>query len=138
MIRVEIVNPGRGAVNSIPLVPITLDVILFARLLYGGRVSLTIGVVGALGATTIGVTLGLIAGYYQGSKFNFVDDFLMWFITTLNSIPTLMLLILIGAVMPPLRERLQTDYGIVLSSSGILILVLVDDIVDIYDAPDSW
>ena len=97
---------------------------LFARVLYGGRVSLTIGVVGAFGATTIGVALGLIAGYYQGSKFNFIDDFLMWFITTLNSIPTLMLLILIGAVMPPLRERLQTDFDIVLSSSGILILVL--------------
>lgn len=72
-----------------------------ARLLYGGRVSLGIGVTAAFFSTILGVSLGLISGFYQGSKFSFVDDFIMWFITTLNSIPTLLLLILLTSVFKP-------------------------------------
>lgn len=73
----------------------------FARLLYGGRVSLAIALVAAVAASLIGVSIGLTAGYYQGGPFGIVDDLIMWFITTLNSIPTLMLLILLGAVLRP-------------------------------------
>lgn len=72
-----------------------------ARILYGGRVSLAIALVSAVAAMFIGVSIGLVAGYYQGGTFGFVDDLIMWFITTLNSIPTLMLLILLGAVLKP-------------------------------------
>ncbi len=74
---------------------------LLARLLYGGRVSLGIGFAGAISATLIGVTIGLIAGYYQGGRYRFIDDAVMWFVTTLNSLPTLMLLILIASVLTP-------------------------------------
>jgi peptide/nickel transport system permease protein len=74
---------------------------LLARLLYGGRVSLGIGFAGAISATLIGVTIGLIAGYYQGGRFRFIDDAVMWFVTTLNSLPVLMLLILIASVLTP-------------------------------------
>lgn len=68
-----------------------------ARLLYGGQVSLTIGFMAALATTAIGVTLGLIAGYNVGGRFGFLDDIIMWVITTLSSIPGLMLLILISS-----------------------------------------
>lgn len=74
---------------------------VLARLLYGGRVSLGIGFAGALSATVIGVTIGLVAGYYQGGRFRLVDDLIIWFVTTLNSLPTLMLLILIASVLTP-------------------------------------
>lgn len=74
---------------------------LLARLLYGGRVSISIGIIAAFASTVLGVTLGLIAGYYQGGRFSFVDDFMTWFITTLNSIPTLLLLILLTSVLTP-------------------------------------
>lgn len=74
---------------------------LFARLLYGGQVSLAIGVLAAFATTAIGVSLGVIAGYNQGGQFGFIDDLLMWFITTLTSIPSLMLLILISALFNP-------------------------------------
>ncbi len=73
----------------------------FARLLYGGRVSLSIGFTATIFATLVGVSLGLVAGYYQGGRFGFVDDLILWFITTLNSIPSLMLLILIASVLTP-------------------------------------
>jgi peptide/nickel transport system permease protein len=79
---------------------------MFSRLLYGGRVSLTVGIAAAFGATTIGVTLGLLTGYYQGGSFTLIDDFMTWFITTLNSIPLLMLLILIAAVVIPSIQTL--------------------------------
>ena len=39
---------------------------LFARLLYGGRVSLTVGISAAVISVLIGVPLGLIAGYFRG------------------------------------------------------------------------
>lgn len=74
---------------------------MLARVLYGGRVSLLIGYVGAIASATVGVTVGLIAGFYQGGRFGIVDDLIMWFITTLNSIPTLLLLILIASVATP-------------------------------------
>jgi len=95
---------------------------LFARLLYGGQVSLKIAFSAAILSTTIGVTIGLIAGYYQGGPFGFIDDIIMWFITTLNSIPTLMLLILIASVLTPSVETLILVLTII-SWTGTMRLV---------------
>lgn len=74
---------------------------MLARLLYGGRVSMVIGFSVAIFSVVIGVSLGLIAGYYQGGAFGFIDDAIMWFVTTLASIPLLLLLILIASVFTP-------------------------------------
>jgi peptide/nickel transport system permease protein len=68
-----------------------------SRLLYGGRISLAIGFSAAAVSMTIGVAIGLIAGFFGG----IVDDFLMWFINTLQSIPTLFLLLIIVALFAP-------------------------------------
>ena len=95
---------------------------MFARLLYGGRVSLMVGVVAAFGATTIGVTLGLLTGYYQGGPFTIIDDFMTWFITTLNSIPLLMLLILIASVVIPSIQTLIVVLALV-SWTGTMRLI---------------
>jgi peptide/nickel transport system permease protein len=72
-----------------------------ARLLYGGRVSLGIGVSAAVVSLLIGATLGVIAGFYQGGPFGFVDDIMMWGIITLNSIPSFFLLLIISAMLNP-------------------------------------
>lgn len=74
---------------------------MLARLLYGGRVSILIGIAAATISIFIGVTLGLLTGFYQGGPLGFIDDGLMWLITTLNSIPTLLLLILLASVLAP-------------------------------------
>lgn len=71
----------------------------FSRLLYGARVSLGIAFSSAVISITIGVVLGLLSGFYQGGALKIVDDLLMWFITTLNSIPTLFLLIILVAAL---------------------------------------
>lgn len=73
-----------------------------ARLLYGGRISLTIGFLGASITIGIGIVLGMFTGYFGGV----VDDVMNWVITTLDSIPTLYLLILISTVMRPSAEAL--------------------------------
>ena len=67
------------------------------RLLYGGRVSLAVGFVAALVNLTIGIVLGISAGYFRGV----VDDLFTWFVQTLLSIPTLFLLLIIAAIWEP-------------------------------------
>jgi len=67
------------------------------RLFYGGQVSLFVGFVAAFIQLTIGVLLGLVAGYRRGR----IDDVITWFITTLNSIPGIFLLIIFSALFTP-------------------------------------
>lgn len=62
------------------------------RVLYGARISLFIGVFGALVSMGIGIALGLTAGYFRG----WWDDVVVWLVTTLSNIPILFLLIMIG------------------------------------------
>jgi peptide/nickel transport system permease protein len=64
------------------------------RLLYGARVSLFIGSLGALTALVIGLSMGVTAGYFRGRW----DDVVVWIVTTLNSIPILYLLLIIGVL----------------------------------------
>jgi peptide/nickel transport system permease protein len=66
-----------------------------ARLLYAGQISLGIAFTAAIVSLIIGVSLGILTGYYGG----IVDDVINWIITTLNSIPTLFLLLIVSAVV---------------------------------------
>ncbi|MCB0135853.1 MAG: ABC transporter permease, partial [Caldilineaceae bacterium] len=65
----------------------------FTRLLYGGRISLTVGIFAALVATTIGAVLGAVAGFYGGST----DNVLMRFTEVIIAIPSLPLLIILSS-----------------------------------------
>ena len=70
---------------------------VFARFLYGGRLSLRVGVIAiALGAT-IGITIGLIAGYYGG----WLDAASSWLTDVLLSFPDILLALAIIAVLGP-------------------------------------
>lgn len=73
-----------------------------ARLLHAGRVSLGIGFFGAMISLAIGLLFGTMTGYFGGV----VDDLMNWVITTLDSIPSLYLLILISAIFAPTAEAL--------------------------------
>ncbi len=79
-----------------------------ARLLYAGQVSLSVGFIAASLALTIGVSLGIITGYYGGV----VDDFINWVIATLNSIPSLFLLLIVAAVLQPSPQTLIIVLGL--------------------------
>ncbi len=69
----------------------------FLRLIYGGRVSLAIAYSASALSIVIGVTLGMIAGFYGG----WVDDGLIWFINTLESIPAIFLLLIASTIWSP-------------------------------------
>jgi len=66
----------------------------FVRLLYGGRISLSIGLVAALINLFLGVLVGAVAAFYG----KVVDDLVVWLINTLRSIPTLFLLIIVSVL----------------------------------------
>jgi oligopeptide transport system permease protein len=63
----------------------------FARVLWGGRISLLVGLVGTLVSLIIGVTYGAVSGYVGGR----VDDFLMRVVDILYSLPYIFLVILL-------------------------------------------
>ena len=72
-----------------------------SRLLYGARVSLGIGFSAALVSLLVGTTVGVVAGFYQGGRFGLIDDLIMWSVITLNSVPSLFLLLIISAMLSP-------------------------------------
>ena len=88
------------------------------RLLYGGRVSLAVGFVAALVNLTVGVAIGLTAGYFRG----WIDDLFTWFVTTLNSIPTIFLLLIFAAIWEPGPVTLTIVIGL-LFWTGISLYV---------------
>ena len=63
-----------------------------ARVVYGGRVSLLVGVLAMLMSVTIGVTVGILAGYLGG----IIDGILMRIVDILQSIPWLILVTVIS------------------------------------------
>jgi peptide/nickel transport system permease protein len=88
---------------------------LFTRILYGGRVSLSVGLMVVCITLSIGVPIGSIAGFYGG----WIDNILMRIIDATLSIPSLMFLILLSAI---LRE---TDLPFVKSNSVMTIAVVL-------------
>lgn len=70
---------------------------ILTRLAYGGRISITVAFLATLCELTIGLGIGLIAGYAGG----WVDSVLMRLVDVLLSIPSLPLLILISTLYRP-------------------------------------
>ena len=68
---------------------------IFIRLMYGGRISLTLGFVVVILETIIGIILGGISGYFGGK----VDQLIMRIVDVLNCIPTLPILLIASVVI---------------------------------------
>ncbi|MDV4151513.1 ABC transporter permease [Clostridium sp. AL.422] len=69
----------------------------FVRTLYGGRVSLTVGILAMLISTSIGVAAGTISGYYGGK----IDNILMRLVDIISSIPWMILVTVISIFLKP-------------------------------------
>lgn len=67
---------------------------VLARLMYGGRISLLVGLLGAVSAAMVGTLVGLIAGYYRGRT----ESVLMRITDGVISLPILPLLIVFAAI----------------------------------------
>ena len=92
--RVDLLNRFAPPSWDHPLGTDELGRDLFLRLLHGGRVSLTVGLVTALVAMVIGTAVGLPSGFYGGR----LDALLMRFTDTVIALPLLPFLIILAAL----------------------------------------
>ena len=69
----------------------------FIRVLYGGRISLIVGVSAMVASTIIGTFVGVLAGYFGG----WLDNLLMRLVDILSSIPWLILVIVLSVFLRP-------------------------------------
>jgi peptide/nickel transport system permease protein len=88
---------------------------VLARLLYGGRISLAVGLAAMLVACIVGVMIGAIAGMSRGS----VDAVLMWLADLFLSLPQLPLLLLIIYLF---RDSLKNLFG---PEGGVFVMIVV-------------
>lgn len=70
---------------------------LFARLLYGGRISLLVGILSTVISVLLGIPLGLIAGYYRGTA----ESVIMRTADAFMSFPSMVLILVLVAVLGP-------------------------------------
>jgi len=87
---------------------------LLARMLYGGRISLAVGLAAMAMAIVVGVTIGALAGMSRGS----VDAALMWLTDLFLSLPQLPLLLLIYLF----RDTLKAAFG---PEVGVFIMIVL-------------
>ena len=98
---------------------------VFVRLMYGGRISLTIGFIVVILETLIGVVLGGLAGYFGG----WVDQVIMRIVDIFTCVPTLPILLIASAmidswqVSPNTRIYLLMAIITIFSWSGVARLV---------------
>lgn len=86
-----------------------------SRLLYGGRISLSIGLVGVAISFPLGMLVGGISGFFGG----LADSIIMRFLEVLMTIPSLYLLVALAAVLPPGLTSAQRFLLIVLITSFV-------------------
>ena len=83
----------------------------FARIIHGSQVSLQVGIISVTIAFVLGVTLGLLAGFFGG----WLDSLLMRFVDLMFALPGLVLAIVIAGMLGPNRRNAMIAIGIVIA-----------------------
>lgn len=91
---------------------------VLSRMLYGGRISLLVGLVAVGISTTIGILLGALAGYYRG----WVDTIIMRLVDIMLSIPSFFLILAVIAFLTPSIINIMIVIGLT-SWMGVTRLV---------------
>ena len=91
---------------------------VLSRMLYGGRISLLVGLVAVGISTIIGIILGAIAGYYRG----WVDTVIMRLVDVMLSIPSFFLILAVIAFLTPSIVNVMIVIGLT-SWMGVTRLV---------------
>ena len=100
---------GSAEIDWFPLGTDRLGRDLLSRMLYGGRISLTIGLVGVIITTILGTIIGTISGYFGGM----IDSFIQRTIEILMSFPGIPLWMALAAALPSYWSGLQVYFGII-------------------------
>jgi peptide/nickel transport system permease protein len=88
---------------------------LLARILYGGRISLSVGFAAMMVAMTVGTTIGAVAGMSR----RWVGPALMWLTDLFLSLPALPLLLLVIYLF---RDTLKAAFG---AEGGVFVMIVV-------------
>lgn len=91
---------------------------VLSRMLYGGRISLLVGLVAVGISTLIGIILGALAGYYRG----WVDTIIMRLVDIMLSIPSFFLILAVIAFLTPSIINIMIVIGLT-SWMGVTRLV---------------
>ena len=83
---------------------------LYSRILYGGRISLVIGLVGVFATLALGTSLGAVSGYYGGT----VDTIIQRTTEFLTAFPREPLFLALGAAIPITWDPVAVFFGITL------------------------
>jgi peptide/nickel transport system permease protein len=81
---------------------------MFTRIVYGARISLSVGIIGIFITFVLGLSIGGISGYLGGA----VDNFIQRSIEIINGFPKLPLWLALGAAMPSDWPALRIYFGI--------------------------
>ena len=81
---------------------------VFSRMLYGSRISLSVGFVAVAISIIIGILVGALAGYYVG----WVDSFLMRFVDIMICFPSFFLILTVVALLGPSLFKVMVVIGI--------------------------
>jgi peptide/nickel transport system permease protein/oligopeptide transport system permease protein len=95
---------------------------VFSRVMYGARISLMVGLVGAGVSLVIGVAWGAVAGYAGGR----IDSVLMRIVDVLYSLPSLILVIVLITTLEEALRRWLENVGLqALANSARLLFLLI-------------
>jgi peptide/nickel transport system permease protein len=89
---------------------------VFGQILFGARVSLSVGILAALVALVIGMLLGGIAGFFG----KWVDEIIMRFTEALSAIPDIPLLITLSAIFLPLNLPSATTFLLIICALSVI------------------
>ncbi len=89
---------------------------VLARIMFGGRVSLMVGFVVVILETVLGVIMGGLAGFFGG----WVDNLVMRLVDIFYCLPTMPIMIIIGAMMDASRMDVRLRLFIMMAALGIM------------------
>jgi peptide/nickel transport system permease protein len=107
----QTLKPGFWSNQSIPGYPLGTDALgrdVLSRIIWGSRISLTVGFIAVGIATGFGILIGIAAGYYGG----WIDNVLMRITDILFAFPSLLLAIVIVAVIGQGLDKAMIAIGI--------------------------
>jgi peptide/nickel transport system permease protein len=116
METIDLYNINAGPTLQHPLGTDEVGRDVLTRVMYAGRISLAVGVFAVLVSIIIGSIMGAIAGFYGG----LVDGLIMRIVDVFLSIPSLPLLIMLGAVMSDWKVPPEYRIFVVMFIIGIL------------------
>jgi peptide/nickel transport system permease protein len=94
---------------------------VFSRVLYGGQVSLTVGILAVWVSLALGLLFGGLAGFYGG----WVDEFVMRLVEVLSAIPGLFLLVVLASLLQDPRNPLAQAFGLQMNSAQTFLMIVI-------------